>query len=219
MGAAIQQLSLKKYKSVALTTYITSYCSISDNAMTLNGETVLTADTSLFADFSKKAYQHLELQYPKFFKMDALSKLAFLASELLLTTLPGNTYEGSTALLFANRSSSLDTDMKYQQSIADKNEYYPSPAVFVYTLPNIGMGEISIRNGLKSENSFFIFEAFNSEFMTHYANVLIETGKATAVLCGWVELYQEEYRAFMYLVSKEGIRIHNQENLENLYNR
>jgi hypothetical protein len=199
--------------------YIQSYCTIQNNEIILNGTTVLKLDPTAFSDFSKKAYQYFEMNYPKFFKMDNLSKLAFLGAELLLKTESDSTIENNTALVFANKSSSLDTDVKYQNSISDKENYYPSPAVFVYTLPNICLGEISIRHQLKSENSFFIFADFNAEFMEKYSNVLLETKKADKVLCGWVEYYNEEYTAFLYLVGKEGGFIHNEQTLTNLYNK
>lgn len=146
--------------------------------------------------------------------MDHLSRLAFLGSELILSAYP----DPKTALLFSNRSSSLDTDSNYQSSIADKSNYYPSPAVFVYTLPNICLGEISIRHQLKTENSFFIFDRFNPAFIADYANILLESGKAEQVLCGWVELYRESYDGFIYLVEKEGQLMHSKEQLEILYN-
>ena len=200
-------------------TYIETFCTIQNSEITLNGETIFKSDSDLFADFSKKAYQHFDINYPKFFKMDNLSKLAFLAAELLLKNEIDNTKENDIALVFANKSSSLDTDVKYQNSISDKENYFPSPAVFVYTLPNICTGEISIKHQLKSENSFFIFDAFNSEFMTNYTNVLLHTKKAEKVLCGWVEYYNEEYKAFLYLVTNEGKTEYKKQTIENLYNK
>lgn len=189
------------------TFYIQSYCEIRDGAIRLNGEEVFSAEAESFADFAKQAYHHFETGYPKFFKMDKLSKLAFLAASRLLT-------EGSnTALVFANRSASLDTDLVYQQSIGDKEAYYPSPAVFVYTLPNICLGEISIKYKLYSENGFFVFENFPAAFFPAYAHTLIRTGKADDVLCGWVEMLGEEYRALVYRVGKQGLMEHNEQNL------
>ncbi|PWA09097.1 3-oxoacyl-ACP synthase [Flavobacterium laiguense] len=199
-------------------TYIESFCTIQNNEVVLNGESVFKIDSTAFADFSKKAYQHFDINYPKFFKMDSLSKLAFLGAELLLKADNDPLVENNTALVFSNKSSSLDTDVKYQKSISDKENYFPSPAVFVYTLPNICLGEISIRHQLKSENSFYIFADFNPVFMEQYANLLLETKKADKVLCGWVEYYNEEYTAFLYLVGKQGDFMHNEQTLKKLYN-
>ncbi|OOG75495.1 3-oxoacyl-ACP synthase [Flavobacterium sp. A45] len=200
-------------------TYIQSFCTIQNNQVLLNGEVVFSTEPTAFSDFSKKTYQHLEMNYPKFFKMDNLSKLAFLGAELLLKTESNASIENNTALVFANKSSSLDTDVKYQNSISDPENYYPSPAVFVYTLPNICLGEISIKHQLKSENSFFIFVDYNPVFMEKYSNILLETQKADKVLCGWVEYYNEDYKAFLYLVDRKGEIEHNQEILKKLYNQ
>jgi hypothetical protein len=200
-------------------TYIQSFCTIQNNQISLNGEIVFSMEPTVFSDFSKKAYHHFEIAYPKFFKMDNLSKLAFLGAELLLKTENNDSKENNTALVFANKSGSLDTDVKYQNSIADPESYYPSPAVFVYTLPNICLGEISIRHQLKSENSFFIFVEYNPVFMEKYSNILLDTQKADKVLCGWVEYYNEDYKAFLYLVDKNGELAHNQELLKKLYNQ
>lgn len=196
--------------------YIQSYCKICDNKISVGGKTVFESASTLFSDFAKQSYQHLGINYPKFFKMDQLSKLAFLAAEILLKDEePGS----DIALVFANKSSSLDTDMKHQKSISDKENYFPSPAVFVYTLPNICVGEISIRHDLKSENSFFIFEAFNPAFMSSYANVLLETKKAEKVLCGWVEYYDEKFEAFLYLTGPEGQTEHNEQTVKSVYTK
>lgn len=199
--------------------YIHSFCTIQQNKILLNGMDVFLDKTEDFAGFAKKVYQEMDFNYPKFFKMDNLSKLAFIGAELLLKSVVNDSEENDIALLFANKSSSLDTDVKFQNSISDKENYFPSPAVFVYTLPNICLGEISIRHQLKSENSFFIFDTFNFSFMENYANVLIRTKKAEKVLCGWVEYFEEEYKGFFYLVSNQGEIKHTKENLEIEFNR
>lgn len=198
-------------------TYIQSFCTIQNNEIVLDGKSVFKLDSALFSEFSKKAYQDFNINYPKFFKMDNLSKLAFLGAELLLKNNLDTALENNIALLFANKSSSLDTDLKYQNSISDAENYFPSPAVFVYTLPNICLGEISIKHHLQSENSFFIFDQFNPDFMVNYAKVLLDTKKAEKVLCGWVEYFEEEYNAFLYLVGNEGKTEHTIENLQKIY--
>jgi hypothetical protein len=181
----------------------------------VNDHEVFTSGDAVFSDFSKAAYRHFGLSYPKFFKMDNLSKLAFLASDLILKDYEAE--EKDVALVFANKSSSLETDSTYQKSISKPEEYYPSPAVFVYTLPNICLGEISIKYKLYSENSFFVFESFNPSFFKEYAEILLKNGKAKEVLCGWVELLGDTYDAFVYLISEEGQIVHTEENIKKLY--
>ena len=173
----------------------------------------------LFPEFIKNASKTIGLEYPKFFKMDNLSKLAFLGAEAILKDNIDLENENDIALVFANKSSSLDTDVKYQDSISDSENYFPSPAVFVYTLPNICVGEISIKYQLKSENAFFVFEDFNPNFMSNYATYLLESEKAEKVLCGWVEFYNNEYKAFVYLVEKTGTITHEKNIIQTLYNQ
>lgn len=165
----------------------------------------------------KSAYTHLELAYPKFFKMDRLSKLAFIAAEVLLGHPNSSRENRNMAVVLSNRASSLDTDRKYQQSISDVHNFYPSPAVFVYTLPSICIGEISIRHKLCSENSFFIFDAFNPGFLKDYSESLLRTAKADEVLCGWVDVDEDRYEAFLYFVSPTGNRWHTEQQLTKLY--
>ena len=112
--------------------------------------------------------------------MDDLSKLAFLTAEFVFSK--NENFEDNTAVVLSNNASSLNTDKKHQEAIQDKENYYPSPSVFVYTLPNIAIGEISIKHHLKSENAFFIEEKFNAELLYNYATVLIENDKANSVL-------------------------------------
>ena len=173
----------------------------------------------LFPEFIKNASKTIGLEYPKFFKMDNLSKLAFLGAEAILKDNIDLENENDIALVFANKSSSLDTDVKYQDSISDSENYFPSPAVFVYTLPNICVGEISIRHQLKTENAFFVFDDFKPDFMSNYASYLLESGKTKKVLCGWVEYYKNEYKAFVYLVEKSGTIAHDKQNIQTLYNQ
>jgi hypothetical protein len=198
---------------------IKSYCSIRNNQVSLNGSVLYKDETNSYLDFIKAAYKAQNTKYPKFFKMDNLSKLAFLAADILLKNENLNIEkENDVAIVFSNRASSLDTDRKHQESIQNKESYYPSPAVFVYTLPNICIGEISIKYKLYSENSFFIFDNFNAEHLYIYSNSLLSSNKAKKVLCGWVEFDNDNYEAFLYLVSEEGTTEHTKQNIITLYN-
>ena len=174
-------------------------CSISHSTIRFRSEIIFQAEQELFSEFSKSVYRHFDFDYPKFYKMDNLSKLAFIGAELLLPEYLGTSEEKNIALVFGNKSSSLDTDLKHQSSISD-DHYFPSPAVFVYTLPNICLGEISIRHGLRSENCFFVLEEMNESFLLEYAQILLNTGKADGVLCGWVEYLLGEYEAHFWLL-------------------
>ncbi len=162
------------------------------------------------AEFLKTFYKVQNLRYPKFFKMDNLSKLGLLGIEILTG---GIIEDKQTALVFGNSASSLDTDKAFTRTI---NEY-PSPALFVYTLPNIMLGEISIRHKLRSENIFFIAENFDSSLFLDYSNSLIQHNKAKNVLCGWVDLHNKGYDVFLWEISRCGSADLNEDELMKLY--
>lgn len=197
---------------------IKSFCHIKNQEIWKDGQSVFRSESEDFPEFAKSAYRFMDTSYPKFFKMDNLSKLAFLASEILLTEEILGENENNIALVFSNSASSHDTDRKHQKSIEDENGFFPSPAVFVYTLPNICLGEISIRHKLYSENSFFIFARFSAAHLELYANNLLRNGKAEKVLSGWVNFDDNTYESFLYLVEDEGEIVHNTEEINRLYN-
>ena len=196
--------------------YIQKYCTIKNNVVSVNGIEVFKAEISDKKEFFKSVYQFLDIKYSKFFKMDNLSKLAFLSAEFLLDE--DVSEEKNTAIILSNNASSLDTDRKYQDSINDSENYYPSPAVFVYTLPNIGIGEISIRHQLKSENGFFVFDKYNASFHFNYEQSLLQNNKSDSVLAGWVNIDGDSYEAFLYLISEKGEFEHTENKLKQLYN-
>lgn len=190
---------------------ITDFVRIKNHFIFRGKDRIFKAEKSLSLDqFLKEAYTTLEIGYPKFHKMDGLCKLGILASEILFRN---RNISPDTALVFSNSTSSLETDKKHQQAM----HVIVSPAVFVYTLPNIVLGEISIKNKLQSETVFFIENRFNSELLTNYAEVLLETKKAPAVVCGWIDLKNAEYDVFLCFISKEGEIPLSKENLEQLY--
>ncbi|MBU2951264.1 3-oxoacyl-ACP synthase [Tamlana agarivorans] len=199
---------------------IKSFCHIEDNKLSLNGQVLYADGSDTFTEFIKAAYKSENTKYSKFFKMDSLSKLAFLAADVLLKNENYTTdEEQDIAIVFSNKSSSLNTDKKHQSTIEDESNYFPSPAVFVYTLPNICIGEISIKYKLNSENSFFIFDRFNALHLKTYSDILLSKNKAKEVLCGWVDFEDEkDYKAFLYLVSSEGDIDNNEHKINKLYN-
>lgn len=200
---------------------ISSQIIVRENRVLLNNIPVFQDDPSKpVAGFLKALYKHLNLDYPKYFKMDALCKLGFLTAEVLLQH--EQVHPDDLAMVFANSVSSLDTDNKYQLTIQDSENYFPSPALFVYTLPNILIGEISIRHRLAGESIFFINEKFNPEILVQYSLHLIEQELAQSVLCGWIELLDDQYEAVMFF-GKKGERTNENSNfdalnLQRLYN-
>ncbi|MGV0967090.1 3-oxoacyl-ACP synthase [Empedobacter falsenii] len=173
---------------------------IKNEQVWLNDELYFEDSSEDFGIFSKNFFKSFEIDYPKFYKMDHQSKLAFLAAEILLKDENTLNENQDIALVFANLNSSLESDLKHQQSIQSADEIFPSPAVFVYTLANICLGEVSIRHRLKTEHAFFISENFNEEQLKKYANYLIQKNKAKKVVLAWVDYLKGDYEAKMYLI-------------------
>lgn len=152
--------------------------------------------------------------------MDNLSKLGWLAAEILLQDgfKKDNYQPEEIGVILANSNSSLDNDLKYADTIKE----FPSPAVFVYTLPNIVIGEICIRHKLKGEHAFFIQDTFNAEFIAQQASYLLDKNIFQACICGWVEVLEQDYKACLFLVEKkkeEPAVLFSAENMSSIFNK
>lgn len=172
---------------------IRNYTIIVDGAKIFSGEGMLD-------DFLQAAYDHARIDYPKFYKMDRLSRLGFLAAELLIGKHVINAYSPSeVAVVLSNCFASLDSDRKYLEA----SRKAASPALFVYTLPNIVAGEICIRHRIKGENAFFVSESFDPELLADYVDVVFASGPAQVCLAGWVDVLEEHHDVFLYLIKKK----------------
>ena len=124
--------------------------------------------------------------YPKYHKMDALSRLAFLATELLLSRGDVPQDSGRATILF-NRTSSVVADRCHLGSIAKPGEFYPSPSVFLGTLPNIATGEIAIRHGYTGETSLYITDFRDEALMKKVVSSSFSQGGFRSLICGFVD--------------------------------
>lgn len=177
------------------------YCEIKAEQIILNGDLVFEQKELGFAKFIKGAYKHFELSYPKFHKMDRLCKLAFVTANLLLQDGALDAYAPEEiGVVMANANSTLYTDTKHTDSIKDRVDYYPSPAVFVYTLPNIMVGEICIKYNIKGESVFFVSNEFDQDLLIEYSQDMLESGNAKVCLTGWVDYTESGYHAILYLI-------------------
>jgi hypothetical protein len=192
---------------------ITSAVIIRDQSISLNGKLFFTDREGDLQQFLTSAYSFLKIEYPKFYKMDRLSQLGFLAAEILLKDrkLSAEYSAAQIGLVISNANSSLDTDMKYAASA----KTIGSPALFVYTLPNIVAGEICIRHGFKGENAFFVTPEFDADLMSEYLSVV----PSPATLCGWIDVLGEQHDVFLYLHEKKasGGIPHSAKRLKELY--
>ena len=138
------------------------------------------------AGLLSEIYRKYVGDYPKYHKMDALSRLAFLATELLLSRGDVPQDSGRATILF-NRTSSVVADRCHLGSIAKPGEFYPSPSVFLGTLPNIATGEIAIRHGYTGETSLYITDFRDEALMKKVVSSSFSLGGFRSLICGFVD--------------------------------
>jgi len=190
---------------------ITGSCIIRNNRVYRDGALLWEApQLQELTEFLRAGYDRFSGQYPKFHKMDPLSKLGWLATEVLLKDNPLQAAPERVGLVLANKSASLDTDLRYFDTVKD----IASPALFVYTLPNIVMGEISIRHGFKGENAFFTADTFDPAFIAGYIQQLYAEDAISACICGWVEVMGPVYDVMLYRVERAAGILFNADNLQ-----
>ncbi len=182
---------------------VTHQVTLTPTMATVDGKPVAVEPSGrgLLTDLYK---QHID-DYPKYYKMDGLSRLGFVASELLLKAEGCEATERreDRAVILFNHSSSIAADRKYQESIADNGDFFPSPSVFVYTLPNIVTGEIAIRHQYGGETSFYILPERNEQLMRHIVCASFADSATRSMLTGWIDFVDDShFEAELLIVEK-----------------
>jgi hypothetical protein len=185
---------------------VKKYVRVLPGKVWLNGEVYVESQSPCVDGqaFLSDVYNRTGADYRKFFKMDKLSKLGFLAAELLMEGFDREQPKEDTGILLFNRSSSLDTDEHFQETIRNDADYFPSPAVFVYTLPNIVAGEIAIRHKIHGETAFYVLPDFQSRTVTEVVRETMRAAGLTCALAGWTEAHRDALDAFVMLCENGG---------------
>lgn len=186
----------------------------------LNATTALVDGHELTAEGTgaqrlKSLYRRYVSPYPRFYKMDPLAKVGFLASELLLDAEGRRRFgddgriaeadaSDSRAVLLFSREGSAAADRQYEETVARRDDYFPSPALFVYTLPNIVTGEIAIRNQYRGETAFYLLDRRDdSRIANIVADVFLDSA-TRSVLYGWIDVEDSDrYTADFFLATAE----------------
>ncbi len=168
---------------------------LTPHSLTVDGRQQPLPAAETGRDLLTALYKSRIADYPKYYKMDALSRLGFVASELLLQaegTAASGTPRSDRAVLLFNRSSSCVADRRYLQSIEDAVACFPSPSVFVYTLPNIVTGEIAIRHAYRGETSFYVLDERDDRLMRQIIESAFLDSETQSVLTGWIDCDSED---------------------------
>ena len=198
---------------------LVSYSRITNDKVFVNGkeENITRTDSSWLTDI----YHSKAISYPKFFKMDNLAKAGFLGTELMLQPLDfdRDTRKENIAVVCCNSSSSLDDDTAYQKTIQDSENYYPSPAVFVYTLANIVTGEISIRNKVMGESSFYIMKSFDAKAIFTILSGVFSDESIDYCIWGWTEYYKNNCDVLCMYIKRSTLNTLDYNKLQELYEK
>lgn len=196
---------IEKQDDTKFSRFIRSHhVTITTKGVTIDGNRLNVSNETEDASMLTAIYKQYIGGYPKYYKMDGLSRLGFIASELLLQVEVGkHQHDFDRAVILFNRSSSIASDKKYLASIADKDNYFPSPSIFVYTLPNIVTGEIAIRNGYHGETSFYVLPEKNEVQMQEIWQTAFMDAQTQSAVTGWLD-YEDSthFEADLYIVER-----------------
>lgn len=176
----------------------------------LNSETLLidgseVAKSSHSEPFLSELYHSAKIDYPKFFKMDVLCKAGFIASEFLLNTENCSRFNprSDRSILLFNKNSSFVTDSAFTKTIANKDDFFPKPSLFVYTLPNIVTGEIAIRNKYFGATELVILPEKDYQIMASTIERAFCDKETNSLLTGWIDASaNDNYEVELYIIEK-----------------
>ena len=151
-----------------------------------------------FHIFSREAFKSLGESNMKFYKMDDLCKLGYLASAWLLDGIEYG--EEECGIVMSGKYGCLDTDIRHQQIIDSEGDSSASPAVFVYTLPNVVAAEISIRHHIKGENIWFWSEDKTMSDIKKYASILAASRDLKYCIAAHIDFINGDYFAIFELL-------------------
>lgn len=174
-----------------------------DHAFSARGQLICqrAADMDM-KGWLKRCYQALDMSYPKFHKMDEQCRVGVLLAEPIMAQVSDMHAKVKTGVFLINRSASIYTDSIFYNSYTKESA---SPARFVYTLPNIVIGEIAIRYKLLGEHGFFIMDEIDSESLYLYVDSLLTEEVLDAALLGVVDVSRNGIQGAMCYLTRDVI--------------
>lgn len=174
---------------------------IGDGSVKVDGEVVFADENADYHAFIRDAFKAGGGQNMKFYKMDDFCKLAYVAADRLLDGIDFG--EEECGMVLSGRYGCLDTDMKHQQIIDSEGDAGASPAVFVYTLPNVAAGEVSIRHHIKGENTWFWSDDRQMRDIRQYAGLMMAAQDLKYCMTGYFDCIAGKYEAVFKLLERQ----------------
>lgn len=182
---------------------VTHDVTLSPDSVTVDGSPLQHDDTG--KQLITELYKKYVGNYPKFYKMDLLCRLGFVASELLLQAerQDARPQDASRAVVLMGNHGSYCADKAYLETLSGDEGCYPSPERFIYTLPNIVTGEIAIRNHYHGETTFYLLPERDKESEKRLIRASFLDPVTTSVIGGWVDCTADDaFEAHLMLFEK-----------------
>ena len=128
----------------------------------------------------------------RFFKMDLYSRLAYVGTGLLAKEALDAYDPEDRALFIFTQNGSLLADRKHLSTFSDPESFFPSPAVFINTLPNVVLGEIAVKNAIKGETTLVMLPCRDEAAMQRILEATTAATRPSVLLCGWVDCDAED---------------------------
>ncbi|MBR3291869.1 MAG: hypothetical protein IKI66_06775 [Bacteroidales bacterium] len=128
----------------------------------------------------------------RFFKMDLYSRLAYAATSLLAKDALEGYDPEDLALIIFTQNGSVMADRKHLSTFSDPEDFFPSPAVFINTLPNVVLGEIAVKNNIKGETTLVLLPHRDEAAMNRIIEATVSATRPSVMLCGWVDCDAED---------------------------
>lgn len=184
---------------------ISAACIIDDQNLKLyNGANgAKTVESLAYEGNPNNLYTQLGIEYPKYYKMDILCQYGFLATEYLMkvVSLRAESKRADVGLVLLGDAGSLETDKEFVTTTSAEN-FFPSPANFVYTLSNIVVGEICIRNKWQGENIVMMSNQFDIKLFTVIVQNLFDTTSMNACIGGWVNVESDKKEVQLFCIER-----------------
>lgn len=183
----------------------------------VNGKRLATACGNLDQDLNN-AWAALGIELPRFPRMDRSSKLVAIGGSAFFIeggALAGNSKD-TIGMVITGKHGSMDTDQKYQAQLVVDN--HASPGMFVYTLPNIAMGEFSIQHGLYGSGLCLLNNALDLAQMLDACEILLHDHGMESVICGWSDIFADQATATFMVVTERTLADRNSAELEKIFN-
>ena len=135
----------------------------------------------------------------RFFKMDLFSRLAYVGTGLLAKDTLEDCAPEDRALLICTLNGSVLADRKHLSTFSE--EYYPSPAIFINTLPNVVLGEIAVTHQVKGETTLVMLPNLDEVCLESTLSATLDATRPSAIMAGFVDCESENaFRASLKLL-------------------